>query len=125
MTPEEPGRGGPEGHETAWRVVRSLRRVPEWRLTPAQWEAVGAAVRDIAGLWHGEDRRGLRAAAGRLELAGPRMVVTKHQDEPLRPPPVGLPDELNELVTCIVAETGEPTGPGDAPPGGGAEADGR
>ncbi|MET9566299.1 CATRA system-associated protein [Streptomyces tauricus] len=45
-------------------MVRSLRRVPEWRLTPAQWEAVGAAIRDIAGLWYGEDRRGLRAAAG-------------------------------------------------------------
>ncbi|MBM9507821.1 CATRA system-associated protein [Actinacidiphila acididurans] len=112
------GPGGPRGDDVAWRALASLRRVPGWRLTGRQWTAVTTAVAEVAAAWQARDPRRLRIAVARLELAGPRLVVTRHEDEPLLPAPAELPERLNVLVTSIVAEAGEPPA---APPGEGAE----
>ncbi|MEW2524144.1 CATRA system-associated protein [Streptomyces sp. NPDC047071] len=88
--------------EAARQAASALRRVAAWRMPASRWVAVAAALDAMGQSWRARDSEGLRLATARLALAGPRLVATRHEDDPLVPAPPEVYERSNLLVTEIL-----------------------
>ncbi|MFI8931584.1 CATRA system-associated protein [Streptomyces sp. NPDC053474] len=107
--------------EAARQAVSALRRIVAWRMPTARWAAVAAALEAIGQAWQAGDGERLRLATARLALAGPRLVATRHEDDPLVPAPPEVYERSNVLVTEILNRLEAPSPSRDA---GGSPDDG-
>ncbi|QCX81436.1 hypothetical protein C9F11_39270 [Streptomyces sp. YIM 121038] len=109
--------------EAARQAASALRRVAAWRMPASRWAAVAAALDAVGQSWQARDGERLRLATARLALAGPRLVATRHEDDPLVPAPPEVYERSNLLVTEILnrLEAPPPGGGEDGSPGGSSD----
>ncbi|MCI3935039.1 CATRA system-associated protein [Streptomyces sp. AN091965] len=95
--------------EAARQAASALRRIAAWWMPAARWAAVAAALEAIGQSWQAGDSERLRLATARLALAGPRLVATRHEDDPLVPAPAEVYERSNLLVTEILNRSEAPS----------------
>ncbi|QDQ15515.1 CATRA system-associated protein [Streptomyces spectabilis] len=93
---------GNDFEEAARQAASALGRIVQWSMPATRWRAVAAAVEAVGQSWRAGDGERLRLAAARLALAGPRLVATRHEDEPLAPAPAEVHERSNVLITEIL-----------------------
>jgi hypothetical protein len=101
MTDEQSSSGRPvilhqELREDALDVLRGALR---WRLEPARWAGVEAAVDALAAASRNRDVDAIGTAVHELELAGP-VRARGVEDTPIDVPE-GVREEINELIYTL------------------------
>ncbi|MBB5102105.1 CATRA system-associated protein [Streptomyces spectabilis] len=96
---------GNDFEEAARQAASALGRIVEWSMPATRWRAVVAAVEAVGQSWRAGDGERLRLAAARLALAGPRLVATRHEDDPLVPAPAEVHERSNVLITEILSRS--------------------
>jgi hypothetical protein len=81
-------------------AVDVLRDALAWRLPPARWAAVAAAVDALSVAVRTGDMEAVRAAVAELELAGPVRAIS-FGETPVVEAPAPVREEINALVCAL------------------------
>jgi len=102
MAGEQPEIGGSVVADKELRedAVDVLRDALAWRLEPARWAVVAAAVDALTGALQAGDVDAVRAAVYELELAGP-VRAGGFGETPVVEAPVPVREEINELIHAL------------------------
>lgn len=100
-------------------VLSTVRLVPRWRLSPAAWEGMEAALRTLQRAIGSDDERATFAALAEVERFGPTRLASIGADQehgPGHDERVPPPEPVVELLNTLVHPTG-----GWSPSGGGRD----